>query len=78
MSIIKVFEENKKTISIQQEKKFVSFKGGLSTIIIAWEKCHWTVVKKKVFYNDGVSKQEDSIWDFPLYHENNTKLIMLF
>ncbi len=57
-SIIKGFEENKKAVSISREiKKFVSFKGGLSTIIDRLEEVLTETVVKKGVVTTAVSKQ---------------------
>ncbi|MEC2474805.1 protoporphyrinogen oxidase, partial [Bacillus thuringiensis] len=58
-SIIKGFEENKKQFQSAGNKKFVSFKGGLSTIINRLEEVLTETVVKKGAITTAVSKQED-------------------
>ncbi|MCV5307150.1 FAD-dependent oxidoreductase, partial [Escherichia coli] len=58
-SIIKGFEENKKQFQSAGNKKFVSFKGGLSTIINRLEEVLTETVVKKGAITTAVSKQKD-------------------
>ncbi|MBE7095382.1 protoporphyrinogen oxidase [Bacillus cereus] len=58
-SIIKGFEENKKQFQSAGNKKFVSFKGGLSTIIDRLEEMLTETVVKKGAVTTAVRKQGD-------------------
>ncbi|MBS9803240.1 protoporphyrinogen oxidase [Bacillus toyonensis] len=58
-SIIKGFEENKKQFQSAGNKKFVSFKGGLSTIINRLEEVLTETVVKKGAITTAISKQEN-------------------